>query len=147
MNECLNWVRYLRSTAHTHCLILGAAFATAGAIAPSFAKTIDQKTSCSVAIRAFDSGKRAGQVLAGAPSPEVAEVGDYILDVMERLDRRHTNEGEPSIWSTLSETGRHALAASAVANCRLHPGRTIYNAADFVYHSVRDIQIQLGISK
>ena len=111
---------------------------------PSFAKAIDANTPCSVAIRAFDSGKRAGEVLAGAPSPEVQAVGNYILNILDQLDRRHIEEGDSGILSDLSDTGRHALAASAVANCRLHPRRTIYNAADFVYHSVRDIQVQLG---
>jgi hypothetical protein len=42
----------------------------------SFADTIDATTSCSAATQAFDSEKRAGQVLAGAPSPHVQEIGD-----------------------------------------------------------------------
>ena len=81
------------------------------------------------------------------PSPEVLEVGNFIMMVMEQLDRRQTDKGKPGIWSSLSDKGRHVLAASAVANCRVHPRRTIYNAADFVYHSERDIQIQMGVAK
>ena len=81
------------------------------------------------------------------PSAEVLEFSNYILNVMERLDRRHTNNGEPGIWLNLSDAERHSIAASAVANCRFHPRRTIYNAADYVYRSVRDIQIQLGVAK
>jgi hypothetical protein len=81
------------------------------------------------------------------PSAEVLEFSNYILNVMERLDRRHTNNGEPGIWLNLSDAERHSIAARAVANCRFHPRRTIYNAADYVYRSVRDIQIQLGVAK
>ena len=49
--------------------------------------------------------------------------------------------------ATQSDAGKRAIAASAVANCRLHPSRTIREAADAVYRSVRDIHIQLGIVK
>ena len=41
----------------------------------------------------------------------------------------------------------HAIAGSAVANCRLHPRRTIFEAAEAVYRSVREIHIKLGIVK
>ena len=117
------------------------------ATASCFAEPVDSHTSCSVAIRAFDSGKRAGQVLAGAPSPEVLEVGNYIMNVMEQLDRGHTDKGDPGIWSNLSDAERHSVVGSAVANCRFHPRRTIYTAAGFVYREVRYIQIQLGVAK
>jgi hypothetical protein len=126
---------------------LAAAVAEVVATAPCFAEPIDSKTSCSVPIRAFDSGKRAAETLAGVPSREVQEVGNFIMMVMERPDRRHTDKGEPGILPDLSDAGKHVLAASAVANCRLHPRRTIYNAADLVYHSERDIQIQMGVAK
>ncbi len=119
----------------------------AAAISPSFADAIDASTPCSVAIQAFDSEKRAGEVLAGAPSPQVLEVGNYIMNVMEQLDHQNTDRGKPGIWSDFSDAGKRAIAASAVANCRLHPSRTIYEAADAVYRSVRDIHIQLGIVK
>jgi|SRR6478672_393687 hypothetical protein len=48
--------------------------------APTLAEPIDATTPCSVAIHAFGSAKRAGEVLAGAPSQEVLEVGNYILN-------------------------------------------------------------------
>jgi hypothetical protein len=115
--------------------------------APCSADPIDSHTSCSIAVRAFDSEKRAGQVLAGAPSPEVLEVGNYILNVMEGLDRKRIEAGEPGIWSNFSDAGKHAIAASAVANCRLHPSSTINQAADVVYRYVRDVHLQLGIIK
>jgi hypothetical protein len=119
----------------------------AATISPSLADAIDASTPCSIAIQAFDSEKRAGEVLAGAPSPHVLEVGDYIMTVMEQLDRQYTDGGKPAVWSNFSTAGKHAIAASAVANCRLHPDGTIYKAADAVYQSVRDIHIQLGIVK
>jgi hypothetical protein len=49
--------------------------------------------------------------------------------------------------SNFSDAGKHAIAGSAVANCRLHPRRTIFEAADAVYRSVREIHIKLGIVK
>jgi len=51
------------------------------------------------------------------------------------------------IWANFSDAGKHAIAGSAVANCRLHPRRTIFEAADAVYRSVREIHIKLGIVK
>ena len=119
----------------------------AATITPSLADAIDASTPCSVAIQAFDSEKRAGEVLAGAPSPHVLEVGDYIMSMMEQLDRQYTDAGKLGVWSDFSDGGKHAIAASAVANCRVHPSRTIHEAADAVYRSMRDIHIQLGIVK
>ena len=119
----------------------------AAATAPALAEPIDASTPCSVAIQAFGSAKRAGQVLAGVPSQEELEVGNYILNVMDQLDRKRTDAGEQGIWSNFSDAGKHAVAGSAVANCRLHPRRTIFDAADAVYRSVRDIHIKLGIVK
>ena len=132
---------------HISAIVLVTAVAVVVATASCFAEPVDSHTSCSVAIRAFDSGKRAGQVLAGAPSPEVLEVGNYIMNVMEQLDRGHTDKDEPGIWSNLSDAERHSVVGSAVANCRFHPRRTIYTAAGFVYREVRYIQIQLGVAK
>ena len=132
---------------HISAIVLVTAGAVVVATASCFADPVDSHTSCSVAIRAFDSGKRAGQVLAGAPSPEVLEVGNYILNVMKQLDGGHTDKGEPGIWSNLSDAERHSVVGSAVANCRFHPRRTIYTAAGFVYREVRYIQIQLGVAK
>ena len=116
-------------------------------ISPSVAKAIDASSPCSVALQAFNSDKRAGEILAGVPSPEVIEVGNYIMKEMDQLDRRFANEGKPRIWSDFSDAGKHAIAASAVANCRLYPSRTLHEATDAVYRSVRDIDIQLGIVK
>jgi hypothetical protein len=113
----------------------------------AFANTIDATTSCSFAIQAFDSEKRAGQVLAGAPSPHVQEVGDYIMSVMKQLDAQYMKDGKSGIWSDFSDQGKRAIAASAVANCRLHPERTIRAAAEVVYRSIRDVHLQLGIVK
>jgi hypothetical protein len=116
-------------------------------IIPSVSKAIDASSPCSVAVQAFDSHKRAGEILAGVPSPEVIEVGNYIMKEMDQLDRQYADAGKPRIWSDFSDAGKHAIAASAVANCRLHPRRTLHEAADAVYRSVRDIHIQLGIVK
>jgi hypothetical protein len=96
--------------------------------------------------RRFDSEKSAGRVLAGAPLPQALEVGD-IMNVMEQLDHQYTDASKPGIGSNFSYAGKQAGAASAVANCRLHPDRTIYKAADAGYRSVRDIHIQLGMVK
>jgi hypothetical protein len=116
-------------------------------MSPAFAAALDTNTSCAVAVQAFDSTKRAGEVLAGVPSPREQEVGDYILGVMDQLDRKQTDAGKPGVWSSFSDAGKRAIAASTVANCRLHPERTINQAAEAVYGSVRDIHIQLGIVK
>jgi hypothetical protein len=116
-------------------------------ISPALAAPIDANTSCSVAIAAFASSKRAGEVLAGVPSPQEQEVGDYVLGVLEQLDRRYTEAGKPGVLSSFSDAGKRAIAASAVANCRQHPDRTINQAAEAVYGSVRDIHIELGIVK
>ena len=83
----------------------------------------------------------------GAPSQEVLEVGNYILNIMDQLDRQRINAGEQGIWSNFSDPGNHAIAGSVVANCRLYPRQTINEAADAVYRSVRDVHIQLGIVK
>jgi len=116
-------------------------------IIPCVAKAIDASSPCSVAVQAFDSHKRAGEILGRVPSPEVIEVGNYIMKEIDQLDRQYADAGKPRIWSDFSDAGKHAIAASAVANCRLHPRRTLHEAADAVYRSVRDIHIQLGIVK
>lgn len=116
-------------------------------ISPSVAKAIDASSPCSVALQAFDLEKRAGEFLAGLPSPEVIEVGNYVMKEMDQLDRRFADSGKPGIWSDFSDPGKHAIAASTVANCRLHPSRTLHEAVEAVYRSVRDIHIQLGIVK
>ena len=113
----------------------------------SFADKIDATTTCPVAIQVFDSEKRAGQVLAGAPSPHVEEIGNYIMRVMEQVDNQVMQDGKSGIWADFSDQGKHAVAASAVANCRLHPERTIHDAAEAVYRSIRDVHLQLGIVK
>ena len=100
----------------------------AATAAPTLAEPIAATTPCSVAIHAFGSAKRAGEVLAGAPSQEVLEVGNYILSIMDQLDRQRTDAGEQAIWSNFSDAGKHAIAGSAVANCRLHPHQTIHEA-------------------
>jgi hypothetical protein len=117
------------------------------AMSSALAAALDANTSCAVAVQAFDSAKRAGEVLAGVPSPREQEVGDYIQGVMDRLDRTYTDAGKPGVWSSFSDAGKRAIAGSTVANCRLHPERTINQAAEAVYGSVRDIHIQLGIVK
>ena len=129
----------------TSVLVLPDIFAVA--TTTSLADTIGAATPCPVAIQAFDSEKRAGQVLAGARSPRVQEVGDYIMDVMDQLDRQYLKDGQSGIWADFSDQGKHAIAASAVANCRLHPERTIHDAAEAVYRSIRDVHLQLGIVK
>jgi hypothetical protein len=126
-------------------VVLAGIFAVA--MTASFAETIDATTSCSFAIQAFDSEKRAGQVLAGAPSPHVQEVGDYIMGVMTQIDNQVMHDGKSGIWADFSDQGKHAIAASAVANCRLHAERTIHDAAEAVYRSIRDVHLQLGIVK
>ena len=55
--------------------------------------------------------------------------------------------GEQGIWSNFSDAGKHAIAGSAVANCRLHPRQTIHEPAETVYRSVRDVHIQLGMCR
>jgi hypothetical protein len=129
----------------TSILVLAGTFTLA--TTASLADTIDATTPCSVAIQAFDSEKRAGQVLAGAPSPHVQEVGDYIMGVIEQLDGQYIKDGKSGIWADFSDQGKHAIAASVVANCRLHPERTIHGAAEAVYRSIRDVHLQLGIVK
>ena len=40
-------------------------------------------------IQVFDSEERAGEAFAGASSPHVLEVGDYIMSKIEQLDRQY----------------------------------------------------------
>jgi hypothetical protein len=129
----------------TSVLVVAGTFAVA--TTASLADTIDVTTPCPAAVQAFDSEKRAGQVLAGAPSAHVQEVGDYIMGVIAQLDGQYMKDGKSGIWADFSDQGKHAIAASAVANCRLHPERTIHDAAEAVYRSVRDVHLQLGIVK
>src|SRR6478609_11083480 len=74
----------------------------------SFGDTIDATTPCSVAIQAFDSEKRAGQVLAGASSPHVEEVGNYVMGVLEQLDKKFMQDGKSGISADFSDQGKHA---------------------------------------
>jgi hypothetical protein len=67
------------------------------------------------------------------------------MRVMEELDKQIMQDGKSGIWLEFSDKGKHAIAASAVANCRLHPERTIHDAAEAVYRSIRDVHLQLGI--
>jgi hypothetical protein len=69
------------------------------------------------------------------------------MGVLEQLDKKFMQDGKSGIWADFSDQGKHAIAASAVANCRLHPERTIHDAAEAVYGSVRDVHLQLGIVK
>src|SRR5215470_1323445 len=97
-----------------------AAISTAAALAPCFAEPLDSRTPCSIAVKAFNSAKRPGQVLAGAPSPEVVEVGNYILSIMEGLDRQHTDIGEPVFGrkADIRKCGRDVRQCSAYYNSR-----------------------------
>jgi hypothetical protein len=88
-------------------------------ITASFADTIDATTPCSVAIQVFDSDKRAGQVLAGASSPHVEEVGNYVMGVMEQLDKKFMQDGSlasgrtsPTKGSTRSRRAQWPTAGS-----------------------------------
>jgi hypothetical protein len=65
--------------------------------APTLAELIDATSPCSVAIQAFGSTKRAEEVLVEAPFQEVLEVGNYILNIMDQLDRQRINAGEQGI--------------------------------------------------
>ena len=98
-------------------------------------------------LQVLESEKHTGQVLAGAPSPHVEEIGNYIMRVIEQVDNQVMQDGKSGIWADFSDQGKHAVAASAVANCRLHPERTIHDAAEAVYRSIRDVHLQLGIVK
>src|SRR6516164_10559718 len=84
--------------------------------APALGEPIDASTSCSVAIQAFGSAKRAGEVLAGVPSQGELEVGNYIFTVMDQLDRKRVDAGDQGIWANFSDAGKHASCNRAVAN-------------------------------
>jgi hypothetical protein len=71
-------------------------------------------------------------------TPEALNIPPWVPDAVSKAARALN----PS-----TDAGKHAIAGSAVANCRLHPRRTIQEAADAVYRTVRDIHIQLGIVK
>jgi hypothetical protein len=53
-----------------------------------------------------------------APSPDVPELGNYILKILERLDRRHTDQGESGIRSNLSDAETPSTEGSVVTNGR-----------------------------
>jgi hypothetical protein len=105
----------------------------AATAAPTLAEPIDATTPCSVAIHAFGSAQPHGVRNAGA------------ISLRRCLPNRV--QAKQGIWSNFSDAGKHAIAGSAVANCRLHPRQTIHEAADAVYRNVRDVHIQLGIVK
>jgi hypothetical protein len=56
--------------------------------------------------------------IAAAPSPDVPELGNYILKIMERLDRAHTDQGESGVSSNLSDAETPSTGGSVVTNGR-----------------------------
>ena len=56
--------------------------------------------------------------VTAAPSPDVPELGNYILKIMERLDRGHTDQGESGIRSNLLDTEKPSTEGSVVTNGR-----------------------------
>jgi hypothetical protein len=101
------------------------------------ATEINDGTSCSSAIKAFDNKE----------GPDMRMVRDYIKGVMYELDQSHTDSGEPGILAQMSDGGQIQVAIQSVEHCRLHPASTIYNAAAFVYVGVRAMEMELGTAK
>jgi hypothetical protein len=56
--------------------------------------------------------------VTAAPSPDVPELGNYILKIMERLDRGHTDQGESCIHSNLLDAEKPSTEGSVVTNGR-----------------------------
>jgi hypothetical protein len=98
---------------------------------------IDDRTSCSVAAKAFDK----------EDVPAMRAVINFIVATMENMDSMHTEKGEPGIVAQLDDKGMQELWAHAVAHCQLYPRSTIYNSAGFVYTGTRDLEMQLGVAK
>jgi hypothetical protein len=97
---------------------------------------LTDQTRCVDAIKRFDP-----------PQTGLGELADYIKNVMELLDRKHTEDGEPGIIAQLSDDGFWNLVGSTTVWCRDHPRQTVYNAAAFVYTGTRELELELGTAK
>lgn len=94
------------------------------------------RTRCVDAIKMFDP-----------PSTGLIEVVNYIKNVMETLDSKHTENGEPGIIAQLSDEGFKTLVATTTVWCRDHPRQTVYNSAAFVYTGAREMELEMGTAK
>ena len=104
---------------------------------PAHAQEVTDTTSCTVLVAAVDSEAR----------DRVRLFMVYILNTMEKMDSKHTEQGEPGIMAQLSDNGRVNMAAATSVHCRDYPKMTIYNSAAFVYRGIRDMQLEFGTAK
>ena len=101
------------------------------------AQSIDGRTSCAVAIRAFDDENK----------PLAREIVLFIRGVFDRLDANHTNHGERSALAPLTDEGLGKIVIAAVEFCREHPAATIYGQAVNAYRGLRSLQETLGVGR
>ena len=92
---------------------------------------------CTAVATAFDSKNKE----------MIRQLSAYIQNTMNKMDARHTENGEPGIMAQLSDEGLVGLVAVVAAHCQTHPRETVYNATAFVYRGTRDLEMQFGAAK
>jgi hypothetical protein len=95
--------------------------------AKSQAVILDEQTTCSAAIDAFDSPDK----------DKMRAVGTYIEGVFAKLDQRYRESGEPGILVGLNDREAGMLMSVAVGLCRQRQNQTILDAASRAYRTMR----------
>ena len=101
------------------------------------AANLDDRSLCTIVVKAMDTENRE----------MLADIKQYVLNVMEKLDAGHTEAGEPGIMASLTDNGSLNMVALTAVHCQKFPKQTIFNASAFVYRGTRDMQKQLGTAK
>lgn len=108
-------------------------------VAPTLALALDvnQKTPCSVAIKAWDT----------SDLDAARDIVQFIENTMENIDSNHTDNGELGIMAGMNDQARLSAVAAAIGFCRQYPKATIYNEAASAYQALREIEMQFGTAK
>ena len=92
------------------------------------AATLDDRTKCDVAVRAFDTKDLVA----------IRSIGDYIMTIVARLDKADMKTGHRHLKVEDAE-----MVAAAVGFCRQKPTATIRSETDDVYDGMRNLFEQL----
>jgi hypothetical protein len=95
---------------------------------------LDDVTPCSVAIRAFTSKDEV----------QMREVGKFMDQVFEQLDREYTKYVEPGI---VSDQLASVLRMMATGFCQQNPRSTILIEAAKAYRYTRILRVRTGIER
>jgi hypothetical protein len=93
---------------------------------------LDDVTPCSVSVRAFTS----------KDEEQMREVGKFMDQVFEQLDREHTKYGEPGI---VGDQLANVLRMMAAGFCQQNPRSTISIEAAKAYRYTRNFRVRAGI--